>query len=315
MNIHTLTTRFFLSLLVIALLVACSDDKAIDIRLPDSSNSSSKQVTSHPPHVYTFGFDPRSSPQEDARQYLPFLKYLEQSTGYKFTLRFTHKDENIADDIGTGILDFAAIGATSYINAREVHNYPISPIARGVNMQGEAEYRSYFVVHPASEISSLSQLKAHSFAFGGKTSTQGHLIPRIVMLQNGISLSQLTNYEYTGSHIKCANAVVSGSADVCGMQDTMADNMARQGLLKIIFRSGYYPSSGIVANERVGKEIIEKVQQALIAFRPMGEHSANLYNWHKTEMPRGFVKATDQDYQEMRTWMLKLGFLESKAGS
>lgn len=302
-------------LFFISLLVACSDNDAIDISLSDSASPANTEETKPVPQVYTFGFDPRSSPQEDARQYLPFLKYLEQSTGHKFTLRFTHKDADIVDDIGTGVLDFAAIGATSYIHAREVHNYPITPIARGLNMQGEAEYRSFFVVHPRSEITSLTQLKAHSFAFGSETSTQGHLIPRIVMLQHGISLSQLSRYEYTGSHIKCANAVVSGRADVCGMQDTMADNMARQGLLKILFRSAYYPSSGIVANEAVDKRVIKKVQQALIAFRPMGKHSASLYHWQKTEMPRGFVKAMDQDYQELKKWMRKLGFLQSKAES
>ena len=315
MNIPLLRLRSWFSLIAITLLLACSDEKLIELSLANPSTTVIAETNTSVSHIYTFGFDPRSSPQEDARQYLPFLNYLEQATGYKFTLRFTHKDSDIVDDIGTGILDFAAIGATSYIHALEVHDYPIVPIARGVNMQGEAEYRSFFVVHPQNKLSSLSQLKGHSFAFGDKTSTQGHLIPRIVMHQHGISLAQLSKYDYTGSHIKCANAVVSGRADVCGMQDTMATHMARQGLLKILFRSGYYPSSGIVANKRVDKDVIARIQQALIAFQPMGKHSSNLYNWHKTEMPKGFVSAREEDYLELKEWMLKLGFLEHPAGS
>lgn len=315
MDSSLLSIRSWIGLFIIALLVACNDDSAIDISLSTPKDSTKTEDKPQTSSIYTFGFDPRSTPQEDARQYLPFLKYLERSTGYKFTLRFTHKNANIVDDIGTDVLDFAAIGATSYIYAREVHDYPITPIARGVNMQGEATYRTYFVVHPDSNITSLSQIPGHAFAFGSKTSTQGHLIPRIVMLQNDISLAQLSRYEYTGSHINCANAVVSGRVDVCGMQDTMADTMANQGLLKILHRSNYYPSSGIVANQRVDKQVITKVQQALIKFRPTSKHSTNLYNWHKTEMPRGFIAATEQDYIELKQWMRKLGFLESKAGS
>ena len=33
-----------------------------------------------------FGFDLRSSPQEDAAQYIPFLDYLSESTGFHFKL-------------------------------------------------------------------------------------------------------------------------------------------------------------------------------------------------------------------------------------
>ena len=47
--------------------------------------------------TYIFGFDLRASPQEDARQYLPFLAYLEKTTGYKFKLQFTPIKLDIAE--------------------------------------------------------------------------------------------------------------------------------------------------------------------------------------------------------------------------
>ena len=296
------------------LLISCGDKDAVDVSL-STPYTLSDQVNTPQSRVYTFGFDPRSSPQEDARQYLPFLKYLEKSTGYRFQLRFTHKGDDIVDDIGKGELDFAAIGATSYIHARTVHNYAISPVVRGVNIQGKDKYRSYFVVRPDSDIQHLSQIPGHRFAFGSENSTQGHLIPRIVMQQHGISLAQLSNYQYTGSHINCANTVVAGLADICAMQDTMAEDMAEQGLLRILYQSDYYPSSGIAASTRVDKQVTDKVRLALISFRPQGKHSATLYNWHKTEMPKGFVSAKDEDYQALQQWMLKLGFIKPEAGS
>lgn len=297
------------------LLLSCSEKEAINLSLSSSTETVAGSESRQPPRVYKFGFEPRSSPQEDARQYLPFLKYLEATTGYRFQLHFTQKGNDIIDEIGKGELDFAAMGATSYIHAREIHNYAIMPLVRGINMQDKDAYRAYFVVRPDSKITDLSQLPQHSLAFGSKTSTQGHLIPRIVMQQHNISLQQLSSYEYTGSHINCANAVVAGHADVCAMQDTMAANMTRQGLLRILFRSDYYPSSSIVANSRVDKQVVEKVRLALLAFRPQGKDADSLYNWHKTEMPKGFVAAFDEDYRILKQWMLKLGFLTPQTGS
>lgn len=69
------------------------------------------------PGVLLFGFDLRNNPQEDARQYLPFLKYLEKSTGYQIELRFSPKESRIVDDLGTGAVQFAAIWAGSYIES------------------------------------------------------------------------------------------------------------------------------------------------------------------------------------------------------
>lgn len=251
-----------------------------------------------------FGFDLRSTPQEDARQYLPFLNYLEQNTGYKFKLRFTPEDGKIIDDLGNGIVHLAAIGAASYIKARE--NYNVIPLVRGLNRQGRAEYRSMLVVRPDSPINSINDLYGTKFAFGSKTSTQGHLIPRIILSQHGMGLNDFESHVFSASHQKCADAVISGRVHVCGLQDTMAADLAERKLLRILFTSNYFPSSGIVANGQLDKAILAKIKMALLLFDPTGTHRRGLYNWDKTEMPRGFVEAADQDYEELSSWMQRL---------
>jgi len=258
---------------------------------------------------YYFGFDLRSSPQEDARQYLPFLEYLKKSTGYNFKLRFTPKDGKIVDDLGRGVVQFAAIGATSYVQA--AIQYKVIPLVRGVNSQGKAEYRSMMIVRKNSPIHNLRDIRGKRFAFGSVTSTQGHLIPRIILSQQGIKLSDFSRYEYTGSHQKCADAVISGRFDVCGLQDTMAKNLANKQPVRILHASAYFPSSGIAANKDVAREVVDKVRQALLNFRPKGRDAKGLYHWDKTEMANGFVAATDNDYSALRKWLYKLGFIDS----
>ena len=322
---HNGYNHFYRVVIVVAFLLLNACDSSSDIpvqqvdkqsRLSDvatQQQESAEQDKNKPQHdveqprVFYFGFDLRSSPQEDAAQYLPFLNYLEQATGYQFKLRFTPKNSSTADELGQGKVQFASMGATSYLDAQS--RYDVTSLVRGINHQGKAEYQSVFVVRKNSTIKSIKNLKGRKLAFGSRSSTQGHLIPRIMLTEHAIELKDLAAYGYTGSHQNCAESVVSGKYDVCGMQDQLGDKLKRQGLVNIIHRSSYYPSSGIVVNNNVPKEAVEKVKQALLGFYPQGKHRAGLYNWDQTEMPRGFVEASENDYTNLRQWSKRLGFL------
>lgn len=257
--------------------------------------------------ILRFGFDLRGSPKEDARQYLPFLEYMEKATGYLFELQFITEDGRIVDDLGKGRVHFAAVGAGTYIKAHE--KYGVIPVARGVNSQGRAEYQSVIFVPPDSPIMEIEDIRGKRFAFGSITSTQGHIIPRIALAENGIGLDDIACYEFTGSHRNCVNAVLAGRFDAGGMQDTMGKEMAAAGLIRIIYTSKYYPSSGIAAAKDISPLVLEKVKQALIGFQPNGRDREGLYDWERTEMPNGFIEAGINDYDELRDWALKLGIL------
>lgn len=261
--------------------------------------------------IFYFGFDLRGSPQEDAAQYLPFLNYLESATGYQFKLHFTPKHSTTIDELGTNKSQFAAMGASGFLQAQL--KYGAKSLVRGLNLQGEATYQSVFVVRPDSDISSIKGIKGikgRSLAFGSIDSTQGHLIPRIILSKNAITLDDLTAYAYTGSHQNCAEAVVSSKFDVCGMQDKLAKNLASQGLVKILHSSRDYPSSGIAVNKSVPDQVADKVRQALVNFDPVGKHSRGLHNWESTEMAKGFIAADERDYDDLRHWSIKFGFLQ-----
>lgn len=257
-----------------------------------------------------FGFDLRSSVQEDVRQYQPLLDYLEEATGYHFHLSLPRNGQGIDERLGTGKVDFAAIGAVTHITATE--SYGVRPVVRGLNTENRAEYRSVIVVDPESTIGSVSELAGRRFAFGDESSTQGHLIPRIVLEKHGVKLSYLADHDYLGSHRECANAVISRRFDACGMQDTMGRALEEKGLVRIIHVSDYYPSSGISASPGISEEIVDKVREALLRFEPKGREEF-LYNWSLTEMPNGFAEASDSEYRALREAMLRLGFLQRKS--
>jgi len=305
------------SVIVLLLLsVSCDSENNIPVQQVDSNDRLSNiELQQQQPqqlqqeNTYYFGFDLRASPQEDAAQYLPFLHYLEDATGYHFKLYFTPKKSTAADELGLNKTQFSAMGATSFLFAQS--RYGAKSLVRGINHQGKAEYQSVFVVPPGSSIQNIKDIVGKRLAFGSRDSTQGHLIPRIMLMENNISMKHLKSHVYTGSHQNCAETVVSGKADVCGMQDRLAEKLATQGAIKIIHRSRYYPSSGIVVNKSVPAEVLTKVKKALLGFDPQGKNKKGLYHWDNTEMPKGFVSANQQDYKDLRQWSIRLGFLQA----
>jgi len=305
-------TAFIFLIMILYVSVGCdsSSDRGQSLDLTDrisneriQADKNENNALNDEKNVLIFGFDLRNSPSEDAKQYLPFINYLSEVTGLPIKLKFTPKGSDIATELGKGRIHLAAIGATSYINARE--RYGVQVLARGINNKSKAEYRSIIVIHPTSKLNNLASLKGKQFAFGSIDSTQGHLIPRIELSNVGVGLDELANYEYTGSHLNCANAVISAQMDACGMQDTMAEEFVSKGLLRKLYTSPYYPSSGIAANQAIPKAILDKITKALIDFKPEGKHKELLYHWDKTEMPKGFIRANVEDYVELRKWMIK----------
>jgi len=303
--------RIFLTLLVILFtLTGCNsaEQKSTPEGEHTSANPPDKVSPVSGADILYFGFDLRGSAQEDAKQYLPFLDYLQKATGLPIELRFTLKNSSMVNELCSGTFHFGAIGADTYLQAHAACG--VIPLVRGLNSSGRAEYQSVIIVHPDSPIQNLDELRGKSFAFGSVTSTQGHLIPRILLAERNIYLDDFAKHEFTGSHQNCANAVASGRMDAGGMQDLLARRLAAEGFIRILHTSEFYPSSGIAVNPAVPEDIQQKVKQALIDFKPADEHAEGLYHWDRTEMALGFSEARDEDYSGLRIWSIKFGLLK-----
>lgn len=304
------TCGLLIFLLTIALTTSsgCIDKQGgLEIDL-DRTEEGVVRVLENDTDVVYFGFDLRLSPKEDARIYAPFLQYLSEETGRTFKIHFTSEYETTRDNLGCGITQFAALGALSHIKAQD--ECGAICLARGLNAQGRCEYRAAIVTRPDSDIEELEDIRGRTFCFGSFYSTQGHLIPRKMLEDANITLTDLRQYGYTGSHRNCAMAVMAGECDAGGVQDTMASSLADAGKLTIVAFSDYYPSSGISANKDVDPALLESVKKALLDFDPKGKHAGNLTDWDKTEMSCGFVEADDSGYTELRALATRYGMVE-----
>ena len=296
-----------LTLIIVFFVSGCqaSAPVKIDLQKTVSSKQLQEMVKAKADYYYV-GFDRRLEPSEDVKMYMPLLNYLERTTGYKFRLRVFPQDVDIAREMGAGQVQFAIIGPLSLLRAEK---YGVKNLVIGITENGASSYRAMIVTQPGSPIKSIQDLRGRTLAFGARTSTQGYLIPRILLAQVGLNLSDLASFESFQSHADAANAILSGQFDAAALQDTLAEKLAAQGLVKIVTTSAYYPCSGISVAPGIDPAVVADVQKALLEFDPQGKDRDGLYQWDNSEMPKGFRQTEDDPYAVFRPWAERFGLL------
>lgn len=299
----------FIAGILVWLLAACTGEEPVSVSLSQNLLEGEVQPPlPAEPAAWLFGFDHRLEPKEDVRQIASLANWLQRETGLRFEAHFSPAGSRVVDDLCAGRIDFAAMGTVSYLQAHNLCNAHI--LVRGLNAQDEDVYRAAIVVPASSSLQDIADLRGHTFAFGAINSTQGHLIPRLMLQEAGLTPDDLLSHTFTNSHTATANAVSSGRYDAGALQDTLAQDLAAKRLVRILAFSRPYPASGIVAGPDVPPKTAGMVQQALLALDPAGVDAEILYRWERTEMPRGFVVARDEDYEELRQIARDIGLLE-----
>lgn len=259
--------------------------------------------------TFWFGFDLRLDPKEDFRTYIPLLKYLESATNRRFRIKFSEKyEEDTFEDLGKGVTNIAIVGSLGYIIGEA--KYGIKYLVSGVNKEGDATYRSVIFTDPKSSMQTLKNLRGKCFAFGAKMSTQGHLIPRKMLEDEGITLNDLGRYIYTGSSLDTVKSVLNGECDAGSIQDTLARKLETEGKIKILKTSEPYPGVLVAYNKSLDGKTVDAVRAALLSFEPMGKHKNILTDWDKTEMPMGFTKINNLQLEEVKALAIRYGLLE-----
>ncbi len=259
--------------------------------------------------VLHFGVNVMLDPKKDVRIYTPFLRYLEKATGKRFHLKFTEKYGDTIENLGNGVTHFAAIGPLGYVIGREKFGYGIKYLVSGVNQEGDPRSNAVIFTRPESRIQDMEDLRGKSFAFGSKISTQGHLIPRKMLNDAGITLEDLGDYVYTGSHINTVRSVLNGESDAGCISDTIAEGLIKEGKIKIIMMSVPHAGSLIAYNGAVDSQTVEAVRSALLDLEPSGKQKDMLIDWEKTGMALGFSAVNEYELYKIAVLARKYGLL------
>ena len=237
---------------------------------------------------------PDESPSVVIKNNENLKNYLQEKLGRKVELVVTTDYSSMIEAMRHGRLDLAYFGPLSYVMAKS--KCDIEPFA-AMQKKGKATYRSVVITHVGSGIEKLADIKGHDMAFGDIASTSSHLIPKSLLLNDGLSAGKDYKEHFVGSHDAVAMNVQNGNAQAGGMSEPIFHTMMEKGLLKadkvkIIATSKDFPEYPWTMRAGLSPELKNAVKQAFLDMKD----PAVL----KPFKADGFVAIDDKAYDSVR---------------
>ncbi len=245
-----------------------------------------------------FGVIPRDNPRILYEKYQPLLDYLASQTPYTYELVLKKNYEDTVNALGTGDMDVALLGPLTYLEARAKYGAVCILKPKGAN--GDARYRTVIITKKGSALKQLSELKGKSVAFSASKSTSGNLIPRYLLANSGLHLSDLgryVNFDYQDSVVK---AVLKGQQDAGAVRDSVARKYSKLGI-ELIAESGPIPTGPLVAGPGTPYAVIENIKRALLALNHDDLEHKKILQRLDDDLKSGFTEASDADYADIRS--------------
>jgi phosphate/phosphite/phosphonate ABC transporter binding protein len=248
--------------------------------------------------VVYFGVIPRDNPRIMYEKYQPLLDYLAEKTPYTYELVLKKNYEDTVNALGDGEMDIALLGPLTYLEARA--RYDAISILKPKGADGKTSYRSVMIKQKDSPVKTLSELKGKSVAFASLKSTSGNLMPRYLLANAGIHLSELSdyaNFDYQDSVVK---AILKGQYTAGAVRDSVAKKYMKLGL-ETIAESEVIPAGPLVAGPGTPYAVIENIKKALLSINPRDSEGQNILRRLDDDFKNGFTEANDSDYEGIRS--------------
>ena len=252
---------------------------------------------------------PDEDPQELLRKYKPFADYIAEEVGVpvKFVpvVDYAATVEGLAADR----LDIVWYGGFTSVQATQR-----AKGATRLAMRAEdASFKSVFVTHTDSGITTLADLKGRTFAFGSVSSTSGHLMPRHFLRAAGIDPERdFEKFGFSGAHDATAAWVAAGRVDAGALNFLVWRKLVDQkkvdtGKIQVFWTTPPYVDYVWVARGGVSREIREKFKQALLKLDYSNPRHKKIMDLQRT---RKFIPAKDSDWDGIRKAAIAAGMLK-----
>lgn len=301
LNMHkTKRGRAILEAMMIDNFVLVSDSAYDSIRkmeraVADNSMVARKDINKQT--VY-FGVIPRDNPRIMYEKYQPLLDYLSEKTPYTYELVLKKNYEEAVNALGNGEMDVALLGPLTYLEARA--KYGAICILKPKGVDGSATYKSVIIRKKDSPIKGLSELKGKSVAFSASKSTSGNLMPRYLLANSGIHLSDLSRYANFDYHDSVVKAILKGQYDAGAVRDSVSRKYMKLGI-ETIAESESIPTGPLVIGSMTPFSMIENIKRALLELNPDNVDHQKILRKLDEDLKNGFIEASDKDYEDIRT--------------
>lgn len=249
----------------------------------------------------TMGFVPMKDGDTLVETVEPLTELLSEELGVKVEGFTATNYVGVVEGLGSGQVDFGFIPPFAYVLANQESDAEV--ILTAVNDEGEARYRSQFMVRENSDIENFQDIKGKKLAFVDPSSTSGYLFPGAHLITEGIDIEKDIEYIYSGGHDKSLQLLLNEDVDVAStfvdVRERYSDEFPTAiDDVRILGYTEYIPNISVATSGTMDVEMQGEIQEALLNIVDTEEGATlleELFNMY------GFKKATDADYDVIRS--------------
>ena len=243
---------------------------------------------------YPFGVLNHRSVTHTAEYWNPILAWVSKTSGVPLSLKIARSANETTDMAARGELAFVY---SNHFFTPERDKLGFRVLAR----QEGAGIRGQVVVRADSPARSLADLAGQTVAFANPYAFVGYFVPYDALLEAGVKVEPW----FAGSQEAAMSRLKAGLVAAAGVNhQVMADYAHREGFeYRVLWQSQPYYDLAVMAHPSVPEKDREAVRAAFVAMKddPQGRQVlAEAATRLKLPAPRGFVAATDADYDAYR---------------
>lgn len=247
------------------------------------------------------GVHPFKPATKMAEAFSPLTSYLSEAMGEPVSLRIAKDYQTHTDAIGRDEVDIAYMGPASY--AALVDKFGPKPLLARQANGGQPSFHGKIFVRADSPIRTLTDLKGRNFAFGESHSTMSHLVPRYMLWQSAVMVSDLGSYKFLGDHVNVALAVLSGAYDAGAVKEDVYFTYEGRGL-RAIATSAPISDHVFVASRKLPEAKAGKLRNIMLRMGREPKGAAALQA--VTPGVKALVAVKDSDYDSLRAVLRKM---------
>jgi len=243
-------------------------------------------------------------PDEDAatiiKQNQGLKDYLESKLGKKVKIVVTTDYSSMIEAMRFGRLELGYFGPLSYTLAKTKAD--IEPFAARMK-KGSTTYHAVLIGNKAAGIKTVSDVKGKEVAYGDIASTSSHLIPKKMLLDNGLETKKDYKENFLGAHDAVALAVQNGHAQAGGLSKPIFETLVKREVISldkvnVLQVSKPYPQYPWAMRSDLKPELKDAIRDAFISLKDK--------KVLKPFKAQGFGAMTDAHYDVIRDLSKKL---------
>lgn len=240
-------------------------------------------------------------------------EYLEKETGLIIQLKIPKNYDELIDDFGGQNSCFAFMSSQSYVVANNKHKAVVK--LRTVRF-GHSVYQGMIVTHASSGIKTLEDLQGKTIGYTDELSTSGYLYPRKILERKKIKPAKelfLKKHDEVmrqvyEKKIDAGSAFYSDPSSAGELRDARSRILEKYPdagqKLVILVKTDLIPNDPVVFSKNFDAAVSNKICIALMKLSVTEKGKQTLTELYGVE---GFVKASDADYNSLRSVMNETG--------